>query len=98
MAANPNLVGHPVAARADYSSKCIPIALHGDGVPVTGVGKAWSKSVEIYSWSSCLSGGNIVLSNFMVWLVHKVLVSKVPGKKPWMCFGDTCAGACNGSA
>ena len=33
----------------------VPLGLHGDGVPVVGRGKSWSKSLEIYSWSSLVA-------------------------------------------
>ena len=33
---------HPgYATHPDHITKCIPIDLHGDGVPVVGVGKSW---------------------------------------------------------
>ena len=38
-AGNPALVGHDLLARNGYQSKAVPVSLHGDGVPVAGVGK-----------------------------------------------------------
>ena len=35
----------------------VPISLHGDGTPVSGIGKAWSKSVDIWSWTSLVARG-----------------------------------------
>ena len=43
-----------VPARPDMREKCIPLAIHGDGTPVTGVGKAWSKQYDVWSWCSLL--------------------------------------------
>ena len=36
----------------------VPLGLHGDAVPVVGRGKSWSKSLEIYSWSSLMAAGS----------------------------------------
>ena len=57
MAGNPQLAGHPIRREPNYQNTAIPIAIHGDGVPITGVGRSWSKSCDIYSWTSLLGGG-----------------------------------------
>eukprot|EP00969_Alexandrium_andersonii_P195699 8645728-Alexandrium_andersonii.AAC.1 len=63
---------------------CIPLALHGDGVPVSGVGKAWSKSLDVYSWCSLLGKGCTVQSNYIiVALFTKLAVQAGP-----MCAAD----------
>jgi hypothetical protein len=41
METHPQMSSHPLRARADYRQKAIPLSLHGDGVPVAGVGKAF---------------------------------------------------------
>ena len=64
MANSPLLHFHPIRHEPDFQDVAIPIALHGDGVPVTGVGKSWSKSCDVYSWCSLLGGGRIALSGF----------------------------------
>ena len=61
MADSPQLAAHPLRLEPDYQHTAIPIAIHGDGVPVTGVGKSWSKSCDIYSWASLLGGGRMAL-------------------------------------
>ena len=38
----------------DYRQKMIPLLLHGDGVPVVGVGRPDTKSLDVYSWESLL--------------------------------------------
>lgn len=48
MAGHPALAGHPMVGVPGWQDKFIPLSLHGDGVPVTGVGKAWSKGVEAF--------------------------------------------------
>lgn len=47
MEENPQFLGHPVRDRETFRTKAIPIGLHGDGVPVTGVGKAWAMYVLV---------------------------------------------------
>jgi hypothetical protein len=80
---SPQLDGHPLLAREGFERKCIPIALHGDGVPVAGVGKTWSQSLEIMSWSSLLGRGNTLETQFYVWSVFKDIINKEDGE------GDT---------
>jgi hypothetical protein len=48
MAGHPALAGHPMTAVPDWQQWCIPLSVHGDGVPVTGIGKAWTKGVEAH--------------------------------------------------
>ena len=35
----------------------MPIGLHGDDVPITGVGKAWAQLMTVFSWSSLIATG-----------------------------------------
>ena len=35
--------------------KTIPIMIHGDGTPTSGIGKSWGKSADFISWSSMLA-------------------------------------------
>ena len=67
---------HPVSKRGTHRTKAIPLALHGDGVTTSGVGKSWAKSCDAYSWRSCLSrAADALTSNFMIWMFFgKLLV------------------------
>ena len=49
--------GHDLRGRADRFERAIPLALHGDDVPVVGVGKAWCALMTTFSWTSMLSTG-----------------------------------------
>lgn len=40
----------PIASRENYRQLCVPLRVHGDEVPATGVGKAWQKMFLILSW------------------------------------------------
>ena len=75
-AGHPALVGHDMCARANWRQRAVPIKLHGDGVPITGAGKAWSKSVDVYSWNSIMGTGTTLELEFLVWLVHASQCSK----------------------
>ena len=55
---DPRLEGHPMRDRADWKTKAIPVMLHGDPVPVTGVGKAGTKSFDVSSLQGVLSMGS----------------------------------------
>ena len=47
--------------------------IHGDGVPVTGVGKSWGKSCNIYNWGSMLAAGKTVEIVFWIYSCFDVL-------------------------
>ena len=76
MADNPQLMEHPVTTRPNYKTRAVPISLHGDAVPVTGVGKAWSRSLDLFSWCSLLGVGLTMEFNFFIWGIFKTIVSE----------------------
>ena len=76
MSGNPQMVGHNVRSVPNFRSRAIPISLHGDGVPVTGVGKAWSHSANMYSWCSLLGAGSTMLFNFYIYHIWAKCISK----------------------
>ena len=43
LANSPQLDNDDIMSRPDFKDRCIPITVHGDGVPVTGIGKSWGK-------------------------------------------------------
>ena len=55
---HPAMAGHPLFSSEDWSSKAIPISIHGDAVPTAGKGKAWTKMLLVLSWVSCLTSGS----------------------------------------
>ena len=41
---HPAYSDHPtLLANKDFTKKLVPLALHGDGTPVIGIGKIWSR-------------------------------------------------------
>lgn len=52
------MVGMPLDKK-DFSV-AVPVCLHGDGVPITGAGKAWVKMCTAFSWASMMASGSTV--------------------------------------
>ena len=74
---HPALPGSPASSPTFEPRKTVPISCHGDGTPVIGIGKVWSRMLTSYSWSSmvCEAG----------WTKD----SQLP---IWYCFDETDAG------
>ena len=45
----------------------VPIAIHGDGVPIVGLGKGWSRVMTLSSWYSLVGQGATRELLFWVW-------------------------------
>lgn len=75
---HPAMVGHWMRRAANWSSRAIPISLHLDGVPVTGVGKSWAKSMLVISWCSLLGVGSTIDTNFLIYLVFTAIREEGP--------------------
>ena len=54
---DPRIARHDMCKRRGWDLFAIPVALHGDAVPVTRVGRAGAKSLECFSWNSLLAFG-----------------------------------------
>lgn len=80
MRGTPAMANHPVLERADFDTRCVPLSIHGDGVPVSGVGKAWSQSVDAFSWRSMLSRGSTLLTNYLMFIIYKFLKVTTEGR------------------
>ena len=79
VSSHPNVVGNIVRTIPDCKRKVIPISLHGDGVPIKGVGKSWSESQTAYSWCSLLcTRGSTSMYNFLICTLFQHLVAKSP--------------------
>ena len=70
---------HPVRHREDFQRNCVPLSLHGDGTPAMGVGKSWSKMMDIWTWTSLLVKGRSQLTMFLIFCVHASLRSVAAG-------------------
>ncbi len=58
LAGSPRLAGNPMLEVDNWKNKFIPLCLFGDGVPVTGVGKTWGKSMDSWNFKSALAKGS----------------------------------------
>ena len=54
---DPRLFEHPMKSRSHWKRTHVPLSLHGDAAPVTKVGKAGTKSMDVYSTSGLLGVG-----------------------------------------
>jgi len=71
---HPMMRNHPWWERPDRLTKCIPVCVHGDEVPVVGVGKIWSRSALIFSWFSLMAnaaGATTMTTTFYIWSVFE---------------------------
>ena len=73
---SPQFAAHKVRFRDGFQEKCIPLKIHGDGTPVTGLGKGWGKLVDIFSVSPLLICGPTILRNLMMFLMFQHLICK----------------------
>lgn len=71
MEESPQLRNHPVRSVPNWRRRAIPLSLHGDGVPITGVGKSWSQRTDIFSWCSLFGTGLTRTFNYYIWGVFK---------------------------
>ena len=52
--------------RHDFRQKCIPLAVHGDGVAISQVARTGSKKVGCINWQSLLCKKQTALSSFLM--------------------------------
>ena len=90
----PQLRDHPITQLENYQSRAIPLSIHGDGVPVTGVGKTWGKSIDAFSWCSLLGVGLTIECNFLFGLSFRNCVAARRSSIPKQDFGGFLFGAC----
>ncbi|CAE7240575.1 unnamed protein product, partial [Symbiodinium sp. CCMP2456] len=79
---HPAWVKHPLKLQEEAgkrsTKRCVPLSLHGDEVPVAGLGKVWGRKMVNWSFSSLAGLGSTKSSQFWIWgLFEKV---GVPGK------------------
>ena len=97
-AEHPALDEHPLVTKESFQTKVVPLSLHGDGVPVSGVGKAWSQSVDCYSFSSLLSSGSTIFSNYVIFFIHKMLKVSGGHRGTFADVSGSCAGPSTASS
>jgi len=80
---HPGLPGNPLTRRRDWQRRAVPISIHGDQVPVSGVGRSWSKSLLIISFCSLLGVGTTLESMFVIFCVYGHLLNPSSRKIMW---------------
>ena len=70
---HPQWEGHPLSTmNPNQLKKMIPLSLHGDEVPITGIGKQWSRKMVNFSWHSLLSTiASVRDSQFFIWALFE---------------------------
>lgn len=63
---DPRIVRHPMCAKPNWTHRAIPIAIHGDAVPVYGVGRPTTKSLDCFSWQSLLAFGQTMVVKMLM--------------------------------
>lgn len=61
----------------------MPLSIYGDGVAVSQVGRAGSKSIEVVTWSSLLNRGASKTSYFVMYFVFSHLAKKAGFGQTW---------------
>ena len=75
---HPALEGHWVKKQPGWKTKYVPVAAHGDEVPVVGVGKVWSKCFLTFQWASLLAVGMGLSTRdtlFWIWGVFDKMIA-----------------------
>ena len=55
VAHHPQMDRRPVKDRSNFRDRCVPIGVHGDDVPITGIGKGWTSKMTVFSWCSLVA-------------------------------------------
>ena len=71
---HPALVGHPIKDVPNWQSKTVPLSLHGDGTPIAGRGKSWSKQMTFWSMASLLVQSSTKLSQVYLYSLFDKLM------------------------
>ena len=75
---HPNMANHPLQLQDNYRTKCIPLGMRGDEVPVTGRGKCWSKCMLTFQWISLIGQGGTNDRVMWIWSVFDQCLQSGP--------------------
>ena len=82
-----DMVCHPNYASCigstGWQSRTVPLALHGDGTLVSGVGKSWSRLLDIFSWRSLLAAGSTLDYTILIFAAFSQLLTKSSMTAVW---------------
>jgi len=77
------LRGHPLTTRPRWQQTTVPLAVHGDGTPVSGLGKGWSKMMDGYSFVSLLGQGATRDLMMLLFAGMQALMTKNSSRQLW---------------
>lgn len=81
---HPAYANHPIlTSNEKFRSKLIPLSLHGDGTPVIGIGKIWSRQLTTWSWNSLLGKGRTKSMQLQIWSMFDQTSSAQTLKEYW---------------
>ena len=66
---HPQFENDPMMQRRGWMNRMVPIGLHGDAFPCTGIGKGWTKLMDTWNWTSMLVRGSTLNTVFFIWAV-----------------------------
>lgn len=68
---DPRIIRHPMAQRSDWMMWAIALALHGDAVPVIGVGKSNTRSLDAYSMHGVWAVGSTIQIKVLLYSIFE---------------------------
>lgn len=80
---SPLLLDFPLACDPSWREKAVPLAIHGDGTPVAGLGKAWGKMLDLYVFTSLLCNAVAKDAMFYLFAAYAHLMTKDSTKIVW---------------
>lgn len=72
-----------MVSRPRWQSLTVPVSVHGDATPVAGVGKAWTRLMDTYSWCSLLRSGATLDFTLIVYSVFVSLLTRNSMDTAW---------------
>lgn len=75
---HPSMASHSVKDREGFSTRAIPFSLHGDDVPITGIGKCWCSMMTTFSICSMVALGETRDMSFFIYGSFERIRAKDP--------------------
>ena len=80
---------HPdIRGKQNFNRSMVPLRLHGDGCCITGRGRVWNKTADIFSWSSCMGKGKTKDLMYFIWCLYQVQRCTLDGHRTLVIFSS----------
>ena len=73
-------------SKAHWRDRCVPIGLHGDGVPIANTRGKGSRSIDCLSWTSLLATGPTKFGWFLIWFCYAHMCERKGFAGTWKAF------------